>query len=352
MSTTRPYPSFWHRLLRSILTQRIVLLSILIVVLVAVMFTLSVNNYLVAPYNAGYVASALIDLAPSCMLGLAELMVIVSGRGGIDLSLGSIVSLTGMIFGLGYGEWGLPIFASVILAVLMGGLLGAINGYLAAYFGFPPLITTLATYYAYQSLALVINGNHPISTPRIQRLYSITDEVTIPFLGTGFPALPLGLFTFMIPVILVTWVLLKRSTYGRRLYGIGTNDIAAHWSGINVAATRMIAFVIAGATSGLVSVYLVAQFASARPNAGSAGNGLALPAITVAVLGGVAITGGVGRVSGVFLAALLITLINSGILLYFTGNEGTQFQLLALGSVLIFAAMLNGITSRSYEGNK
>jgi ribose transport system permease protein/erythritol transport system permease protein len=104
--------------------------------------------------------------------------------------------------------------------------------------------------------------------------------------------------------------------------------------------------------SGLVAVVTVAQFASARPDAGTSGNGMALPAITIAVLGGVAITGGIGRVSGVLLAAVLITWLNAGILLLFEGNNGSQFQLLALGAVLVFCALLNAYTIRRYGGTR
>ena len=89
-------------------------------------------------------------------------------------------------------------------------------------------------------------------------------------------------------------------------------------------------------------------FASARPDAGVAGSGMALPAITIAVLGGVAITGGIGRVAGVVLATLLVVWLNAGILLAVPGNAGSQFQLFALGAVLVFAALLNGLTTRRY----
>jgi ribose transport system permease protein/erythritol transport system permease protein len=102
----------------------------------------------------------------------------------------------------------------------------------------------------------------------------------------------------------------------------------------------------------VVAVYVTGQFASARPDAGTSGNGLALPAITIAVLGGVAITGGIGRVSGVLLAAVLITWLDAGILLMFEGNDGTQFQLLALGAVLVFCALLNSFTTRRYGGTR
>jgi ribose transport system permease protein/erythritol transport system permease protein len=255
-----------------------------------------------------------------------------------------------MIFGFAYGQWGWPLLPAVLLAVAVGALLGAINGFLVAYIGFPALIATLATYYAYKSIAMVINGQKPINSPQIQDLYSLTSSVEVPVIGAYIPDVPLGVFTFLIPVLLVLWLALGRGTYGRRLYAVGTNDVAARWAGVDVAATRMRAYVTSGVLSGLVAVYITAQFASARPDAGTAGNGLALPAITIAVLGGVAITGGIGRIAGVLLATLLIVWLNAGIILYFEGNTGTQFQLLALGVVLILAALLNGLTTRRFRG--
>lgn len=128
--------------------------------------------------------------------------------------------------------------------------------------------------------------------------------------------------------------------------------MAARWAAIPVRDTRFKAYVYAGLICGLVAVVTVSQFASARPDAGVTGSGMALPAITIAVLGGVAITGGIGRVSGVVLATLLIVWLNAGILLTFAGNEGVQYQLLALGSVLVFAALLNGLTNRRYSSTR
>jgi ribose transport system permease protein/erythritol transport system permease protein len=335
-----------------VLTQREMLLAVLLLVVVVLFVYMSYGGYLTANYDSAYMASSLIDLVPLAMLALAELMVIVSGRGGIDLSVGSMVSLTAMIFGFAYGEWSWPLVPAILLAVVVGGVLGALNGFLVAYLGFPALIATLATYYAYGSLAVVINDQKPISGGDIAGMFSLTRSVEIPGLGGVLPAIPLGVFTFLLPVVVVVWLLVNRTTYGRRLFAVGTNDVAATWSGVHVARTRLTAYVIAGVLSGLVAVYLTAQFASARPDAGTSGNGLALPAITIAVLGGVAITGGLGRVSGVVLAGLLITCLNAGILLYFEGNEGTQFQLLALGAVLVFAALLNAWTVRRYGGTR
>ncbi|ANW67924.1 serine protease [Mycobacterium sp. djl-10] len=337
-------------MLEAVLTQRIVLLGILIVIVVAWLMYLSANGYLSGDYDFDYMSAVLIDAVPLAMLAFAQLVVIVSGRGGIDLSVGAMVSLVGMIFGFAYGQWGWPLPLAILLAVAVGALLGAVNGFLVARIGFPALIATLATYYAYKSIAMVINGQKPINSPEIQGLYSLTSSVEVPVIGPYIPNVPLGVFTFLIPVLLVLWLALGRGTYGRRLYAIGTNDVAARWAGVDVAATRMRAYVTSGVLSGLVAVYITAQFASARPDAGTAGNGLALPAITIAVLGGVAITGGIGRIAGVLLATLLIVWLNAGIILYFSGNTGTQFQLLALGVVLILAALLNGLTTRRFRG--
>lgn len=354
-TTTLPQaeaPSQLERVIRAVLTQRIVLLAVLITVMLIWMTALDMGGYLTGAYDPDYIAGSLVDAVPMCMLALAELMVIVSGRGGIDLSIGAIVSLTGMIFGFAYGEWGWNFWLSLLLAIVVGGLLGAVNGALVAYMRFPALIATLASYYAYKSLALVITNSNPISDPKVTKLYDITRSVEIPFIGGQLPNLPVGLFTFLLPSVVLIWLILARTTYGRRLFAIGTNDIAAEWAGLNVRSTRFAAYVIAGVIAGLASVYLTGQFASARPDAGTSGNGLALPAITVAVLGGVAIFGGIGRVAGVVLATLLITWLDAGILLAFTGNDGTQFQLLALGTVLIFAALLNGLTQRRYGGSR
>jgi ribose transport system permease protein/erythritol transport system permease protein len=341
---------FFARALEALLTQRIVLLAALIVVVIVVMSLLDAAGALSGRFNADYLASALISAVPLVMLGLAELLVILSGNGGIDLSVGSMVSLTGVIFGLSYGVWGWSFLAALILAILVGGACGAVNGFLASYVGFPPLIATLATYYAFRSLALVVTHQKPVNSLVIQNFYSAAQSIELPLIGRSVPLIPLGIFTFLIPCTVIVWVVLNKTTFGRRVYALGTNDVAATWSGIDVKLNRMAVYVLSGVISGLVAVVTVAQFASARPDAGTSGNGMALPAITIAVLGGVAITGGIGRVSGIVLSTVLIVWIDAGILLTFPGNIGAQLQLLSLGLVLICASMLNELTKRKYGG--
>jgi ribose transport system permease protein/erythritol transport system permease protein len=342
--------SLGSRAVEALLTQRIVLLAVLIVVLLIVMAVLDSTGALSGRYNSDYLAASLINAVPLAMLGLAQLLVILSGRGGIDLSVGSMVSVTGIAFGMSYGLWGWNLVVAMVFAVVLGGILGGINGFLVAYVGFPPLIATLATFYAYRSIALVWSDQKPVNSAEIQTFYSAAKAIELPVIGGSLPLVPLGIFTFLIPVVVVVWVLLNKTTFGRRVYAAGTNDTAAVWAGINVRPNRLLVYVLSGVISGLVGIVTVAQFASARPDAGTSGNGMALPAITIAVLGGVAITGGIGRVAGVVLATVLIVWLNAGILLAFPGNDGVQVQLLALGLVLVFASLLNGLTKRKYGG--
>ena len=348
--------TFGAKLLRAVLTQRIVLLVILLIAVVATFMIMSAGGGLTGAYDVNFMSDQLINAVPLAMLALAQMIVIVSGRGGIDLSVGAIVSLAGMVFGIAYndgpGQWNLNFISALLITVAFGGICGAVNGVLVAYLRFPALIATLATFYAYKSLAVVINDQKPISKGPVADLYSTSRSVELPFIGDWLPAIRLGVFTYMIPTIIVVWILVAKTTYGRRLFAIGTNDVAAQWAGINVRDTRMKAYILAGLISGLVAVVTVAQFASARPEAGVSGNGMALPAITIAVLGGVAISGGIGRVSGIVLATLLIVWLNAGLPLAIEGNPGTQAQRLALGVVLVFAALLNGLTNRKYGASK
>lgn len=329
-----------------LLTDRAVLLVVLLAALLIWMHVLSDGGYLLSSYSGSYLAGNLAYMAPMLMLAIGETFVIVSGRGGIDLSVGAIVSLVGISFGYMYAFWHWPLLLATLAALLLGAALGAVNGLLIAGLGIPALIATLATSYAYSSTALSIHDSAPISTPRIQGMISMTKPINVPLLDNVLPGIPLQILTFVLPVTLVSWLLLHRSSYGRRLYAIGTNEIAANFAAISVPRTRFTAYVLSGAISGLVAVVTVAQFASARTDAGTTGSGMALPAITVAVLGGVAISGGVGRVIGVAIAALLVAWLNAGILLLVNNSQASELQLFALGALLLVSALLNVITQR------
>ncbi|MDO5747931.1 MAG: ABC transporter permease [Actinomycetaceae bacterium] len=341
MNQTVRKTSWGNRITRLILTDRSILIIVLTLVVLVVFYFLGQQGRLFASFDGYYLGSALVSMVPLCLLALAEMFAIMSGRGGIDLSVGSIVSLSGILFGAMLNFWNLPLIVAMCITIIFGALLGLVNGFLIGYLKFPAFIATLATSYIYGSLALFSTGNAPISGGRVAETFTLTNLIDL-----GWTTIPTHVFTIMLPCVILCWVILSKSRWGRSLYAVGTNDIAARYNTQPVALTRMSAFVLSGFLSGVAAVVNVAQFASARPDAGSAGSGMALPAIVIAVLGGVAIQGGLGKISGTVLAALLVTWLNAAILISFEGSMGPRFQLAALGTLLLAAVILNTFSAK------
>ncbi|MFP7696521.1 ABC transporter permease [Trueperella sp. LYQ143] len=333
------------RLLRLVLTERAAALFILMIILVFAFMYLGNNGYLFAPFNLRYMGTSLEALVPIALLALAEMFVIISGRSGIDLSVGATVSLAGMLFGYLIQHREMGVGLALVITVIFGTILGSVNGILVGYLRFPPLIATLATSYAYASLAMVLSGQSPISGPHIAR----ANETLASKVRIGDIPIPLQVLTVLIPMVVVSWFVLDRTAWGRSLLAIGTNDVAARYAAQRVKLVRCSAYSVSGMLCGLAAVVNVAQFASARPDAGTAGSGMALPAITVAALGGVLIQGGFGRVSGVITGALLVTWLNAGLLISFQGSTGPRMQLLALGVILIGSILLNSFAAKKYN---
>lgn len=303
-----------------LLSERSALLALLILVV------LTVNtNIVVDFFTFDNIAGSTVYAVEVGILALAQLIVIVTGRGAIDLSVGAMVSLSSVVLGKLAVDAGIPLVPAVVLTIFGGALLGAVNGVFVAWVRFPALIVTLATLYAYSALALATTDTVPISNLPAP-LFDLAGT-------TG--SFPTQTLFVLLPVAVLVWVVLNRTAAGRYVYAVGTNSQAARFAAAPVAWTRFWAFVASGALSGVVAVVTSARFASARPDAGV---GLELQAITIAVLGGVAVTGGVGTVSGVVLAALLVALINNGFNL---AEVDAIYQQGTLGLILIGSALLN-----------
>ena len=335
---------FLNAFLRRMVTDRVTLLAVLIVALLVVYSILNATGSLYAPFTIGYLSNSLMSLVPVALLALAQMFVIMSGRGGIDLSVGGIVSLGGMLFGWLVGPQEIPVIVAALITLVAGMLMGALNGYLVSYLGFPPLIATLATSYVFGSIAMLSNNRASFADERIAATNSLTQRIDL----FGDVSIPAHVITVLLPCIIISWLLLAKTRWGRCLFAVGTNDVAAKYATQSVKATRASAYMVAGVLGGVAAIVNVAQFASARPDAGTAGSGMALPAITIAVLGGVAIAGGIGRVGGTALAALLVTWLNAAILITFQGSIGPRMQLLALGLVLLGSVLLNSYANRRY----
>ncbi len=264
------------------------------------------------------------------LIAMGQTVVILGGGGGIDLSLGSLISLSGIILGILVTN-GVNVWVACFLTFVFGVLIGLLQGFLIAYLKMPAFAVTLGGLYTYGALALVITNGIPVSG----------FPTEFGFLGQGtFLGLPAQVMLVVIPVFIILYWVLNKTTFGRSIYLIGVNDKAANLSGINVEKTRMLLYGISGGTAALAAIINTAWFMTARPDAGY---GLELQAITVAVLGGIHIFGGVGSLAGTLLAGLTITIIGYGMQI---ANINTIWQLAVLGFLLLGAVILNKLASK------
>lgn len=314
-----------RRLMRAVLVERAPLLLVLIILAIVV------NSVLVPGFFSYYNLVGSTTYAVEIgLLALGQMLVIVSGGGAIDLSVGSAMSFASVFFGLAVTTGDINVWLAAILTALFGLLLGAINGFFVTVTKFSALIVTLATLYAYGAIPLLLTNTKPISDLPPSLL----------FLTSSVKGIPMQTLIVYLPIVVIVAFLLMRTVVGRHLYGVGTNEIAAKFALTPVQWVRFWAFAISGMLAGVAAVVSTSRFASARPDAGT---GLELQSITVAVLGGIAITGGVGGVVGVVLATLLIALVDNGLIL---ANVQSTYQIGALGFILVGSALLNEFVRR------
>ncbi len=310
--------------IQKVLMSRTYFLTLLLVMIIIIMsilspYFLTVQNLLEITQFGAVIA----------LLAIGQSLVIASGNGGIDLSVGSMVSLSGVLMGLAFNA-GISIWIASIIAILVGVLLGAFNGFATSVIGLPPFIATLGTMYMYGSLALVLTKGTPISG----------FPESFGFLGQGtILGIPTQVLLIVIPVFLIISFIVYRTVFGRQIYLVGTNDTAAKFANIKVKRTRFLLFTLSGLLSGIGSVIMSSWLMTARADVGS---GLELQAITIAVLGGMHIFGGKGQLGGVMLAVLVVTMLSPGLQI---ANINAIWQLAILGIILIGAVALNQYSS-------
>ena len=243
--------------------------------------------------------------------------------GGIDLSVGALLALASVwsttLATQSYGA-GVMVFT----ALLVGALAGAVNGVLVAYGRLAPFIATLAMMVAARGLAQKISGK----TTQIVSVDGITDIASTKVLG-----LPLLVLIF-VAVAALGWVLLNRTTFGRRTAAVGGNAEAARLAGINVSRTQVLLYTLSGLCCGIGAVMVTAQ-----ANAGSSdhGNLYELQAIAAAIIGGTALAGGRGTIVGTVLGVLVFTSITN---LFIVNNLPIEYQLIAQGVIIVAAVLL------------
>ncbi|AQU80474.1 ribose ABC transporter permease [Planococcus faecalis] len=246
--------------------------------------------------------------------------------GGIDLSVGSTLALTGAVTA-GMMASGIdPIFA-MLLGLLLGAVLGAINGIIIAKGKVAPFIATLATMTIYRGLTLVYTDGRPIS--------GLGDSLTFQMLGKGyFLGIPIPVVT-MIVSFGILYFILKKTTFGRRVYAVGGNEEASILSGINADRIKIYVYSLLGLLAALASLILTSRLNSAQPTAGEM---FELDAIAAVVLGGTSLTGGRGWIVGTLIGALIIGVLNNGLNLI---GVTSFFQQVVKGAVILLAVLLD-----------
>ena len=249
---------------------------------------------------------------------------------GIDLSVGSLVAVSGALAAMASARWGLPVPAAVTVGILTGGLAGVISGLLIAKGGLPPFVATLAMMAAARGATLVITDARPVTG--VTRAFRQFGNGSL--LGVPIPV------WVLVAVALLAWWVLAHTRFGRHVYALGGNEETARLAGISVDRVKVAVYVISGGLSGLAGAILAARLNSAQPTAGIA---MELDAIAAVVLGGTSLAGGAGGVGGTLVGAFIMGTLANGLNL---AQVPSYTQKLIQGAVIVLAVLLDVATRR------
>lgn len=296
-----------------------------ITLLIALWLLLALGIVLVLPQMlASWSITSILQFATLLSLvALGQSLVVMTGGGGIDLSVGGNVSLSAVIGMLALDQ-GLNPALLPLVCLISGTLAGAVNGLLIARLRLWPLIVTLGSFYLFSGLALALTGGAAIA--------GVPAELTQWGRGAQW-AIPLPFLTCVIPAFLIAWLILSKSAWGKWIYACGFNEHATRLVGIPVDRLRLLAYCLSGLLAGCAGFVSLSWLGSARPEIGV---NLELESLTAALLGGVAIFGGRGSVIGVLAAALMLVTIKTCMLQL---GLNSVWQLGVVGILLIIVLM-------------
>jgi ribose/xylose/arabinose/galactoside ABC-type transport system permease subunit len=249
--------------------------------------------------------------------------------GGIDLSVGSVVAITGVVAGY-LLEQGTNFLAACFVAVLISLAFGALNGVLIAYVGFQPFIATLATLTMGSGIALAFSDGKP---------FVIRNESFLQ-IGQGYiGSVPIPIILLVI-VVAIGLIVLKTTTYGRYVFAIGGNKNAAKLSGVRTRVVELFVYVISAVCASIVGLILAARISSGQPTSGS---GYELDAIAAVSIGGTSMSGGVGSVAGTVFGFVILGLMTNSMNLL---NINSFYQQIVKGILIILAVFLDMTSKR------
>ncbi len=288
----------------------------LFLILISIVLSFSSENFL----TVRNILTILLQISVVGIIAVGQTMVMITA--GIDLSVGGVVGLSGVVSTLLIAQFGVAIPPAIIAGILVGVLCGLVNGVLITRVNMPPFIATLGTMSVTRGLALVLTGGVAV--------YNLPESFS--WLGGG------SLFGLPVPVVLLVLVsaimvvVLNKTLLGRHAFAIGSNREAAEMSGIRVSKQLVKVYMICGGLSGLAGVILASRIVTGQPTAGI---GYELDAIAACVIGGTSLFGGVGTIAGSVVGAGLMGLIRNGSNLL---NVSTFWQQISIG-VIIWVAV-------------
>ena len=262
------------------------------------------------------------------LLSCGMTMVIILG--GIDLSVGSVIALSGVIAAGCVSRYNLPIGIAFLIGIIIGVIFGLFNGFVISKTTIPAFIVTLATMNIARGLAGVYTGGSPV------RVVSQQWQ----FLGAGYiGGVPVPVI-IMIIVFIISLLILNKTKLGRHIYAVGGNVKAAEFSGISVQKVKFLVYTFSGLMAGMAGIILASRMYSGQP---TAGEGAEMDAIAAVVVGGTSMAGGSGKLGGTLIGALIIGVLNNGLNLM---NVNSFWQTVVKGVVILLAVMLDFFRNR------
>ncbi len=271
-------------------------------ILVGLLIAVIAGNTVISPYflDIYNLSDATYNFSEKAIVALAMALLIITRE--IDLSVAAIIALASLATGLA-AEAGAPMIVLLLIGPAVGAVCGAFNGFLVTRVGLPSIVVTIGTMSLFRGLAQVVLGDQVI-TQYPKAFKAIGQSYLI-----AWPPLPWSFVIFLIAAAIFA-VVLHKTAFGRKLYAIGNNPVAAKFSGIPVESIRFRLFILTGVLAGLAATLLTARIGSTRPNIAL---GWELEIITMVILGGVSIAGGAGTIPGVVLAVFILGLITFGL---------------------------------------
>ena len=261
----------------------------------------------------------------STKLFLACGMTMVIILGGIDLSVGSIIALSGCISAGCVARYNLPLPIALLMGLLVGLLVGMFNGAVISKTTIPAFIVTLATMNIAKGLAYVYTGGSPVRV--------VTKEWQ--FLGAGYVGIFPTPVVILVIVLIITAIIMNKTKMGRHMYAVGGNQQAAEFSGIKVEKVKFFVHAFSGLMAGLAGIVLASRMYSGQP---TAGDGAEMDAIAAVVVGGTSMAGGSGKIGGTIIGGLIIGVLNNGLNLL---NVNSFWQYVVKGVVILLAVFLD-----------